>query len=251
MEIIDLSLEVNEDTRVPSIDTGISDPPVKFESWVEIEHEGFKITKIEMGAHAGTHCDFPSHWVKEGKSSSNFPIETWVGWAIVLDFRGTGPITIERLLAYKKRIVKKSNVIPVLLNDFNDVLTEAARKELISWRPQAIVMGEGVNVNENMEDSSEFLRSEVPMVMNIDHEKAALVKDNDLIVAAPVKFSQLEASPVRVIAIRGLSEAREACHNGDSASNIAEKEETIALLERKIGQLTLQLESVKQKGEKN
>lgn len=206
MEIFDLSIPVNEDTRVPTIDTGVSDPLIKFLPWVEIAHDGFKITKIEMGSHAGTHCDVQAHWVENGKTITDYPVENWIGWAVVMDFRGQGPISLEKILPYKNRIKGQSNVIPVILNRVSDMLTESARSEIISWNPQAILMGQGVNVDDKMTDSDQLLKAGVCMIMNANHEMVAKLKDNDLIIATPIKFTGLEAAPTRLIAIRGLLE---------------------------------------------
>ncbi len=204
MEILDLSIPVNEDTVIPSMDTGISDPPVRFEPWVEMAHKGYRITKIEMGIHSGTHCDVPSHFVEDGKTVTDYPAEYWVGWAVVMDFRGTGPITIDKILPYKGRIANRLNTIPVLLNTHSDVFTEAALKEFLSWNLHAVLLCEGINLDENMIESSEFLKAGIGMIMNPDYEMVAKVKDGDLIVAVPIKFTGLEAAPMRLIAIRGL-----------------------------------------------
>ena len=243
MEILDLSVPVDEDTRVQSESTGYSDPPVRFETWLEIEHK-YHITKIEMGAHAGTHVDVPCHLVKGGKTTSDYRVASWVGWAVVMDFRGKGPISVEMILPYKGRVAGKQYVIPVLRNGVTDYFTDVARQEFLSWRPQAVVMGEGINIDELYEDSSAFLKAGVPMIMNANHQMVAEVKDNDLIIAAPLKLTGLEAAPMRLIAIRGLALV-EFLGRVSYVSEQGEYGDRVAELERMVGKLMMELESAK------
>lgn len=206
MEIIDLSIELNDSTRVQGEDTGYSDPPVIFEPWVEFEHKGYRVTKIEMCAHSGTHVDVPYHFVRDGKTTSDFHISSFVGWAVVMDFVNKGPISIEMVLPFKGRIAGRRNVVPVIRNGVTDRFTSQARQEILSWRPSAVLMGEGINIDETYAESTEFLNAGILMIMNSDHSAVAKIRDNDLIVAAPLKATRLEAAPVRLFAIRGLAE---------------------------------------------
>lgn len=240
MRILDLSVPVNEETIVPSIPSGFADPPVRFETWIEFAHFGFRITRIDMGAHAGTHCDVQYHFIESGQSITDYSVETWVGWAVVMDLRGAGPISVDRIIPYKKRITDNQVVIPVILHGSSDVLTDAARTELISWKPRAIIFGEGVNAEESLTDSLEFLQAGIPMIMNPDHKKVTEVQDNDLIIAAPIKLIGLEAAPVRLLAVRGLAEVGDSRYSTLREPSILESR--IAELERKIGQLTIELE---------
>lgn len=245
MEILDLTIPLDEDTKVQSEDTGYSDPLTRFEPWVEFQHKGYRVTKIEMGAHAGTHCDVPYHFLEEGKSTSDYSLEQWIGWAVVMDFRGKGPISVEMLLPFKSRIADKNTVIPVMRHNFTDYLTDAARKELIDWQPQAIVMGEGINIDERFAESTELLMGGVPMIMNADHQMIAEVRDGDLIIAAHLKVSKLEAAPSRLLAIRGLKDAASGEHSYIPESDRHTYERRIADLERLVGRLTIELEAAK------
>ncbi len=220
MKIIDLSVTLDESTRVQGESTGYMDPPVRFEPWLDLEHK-YRITKIEMGAHAGTHVDVPCHLFAEGKSISDYPIDYWLGWAVVMDFLGKGPISVEMVLPYRSRIASKRYTIPILRNGVTDYFTSTARDEFLSWQPQAVIMGEGINLDERYEDSTIFLRADVPMIMNANHEMIAEVRDNDLIIAVPLKVSGLEAAPVRLIAIRGVAPVE-----GGSRSSMERPEET-------------------------
>jgi arylformamidase len=45
-----------------------------------------RLTAIEMGSHTGTHMDAPYHMIDGGKRLNDFPLETLIGKAIVIEF---------------------------------------------------------------------------------------------------------------------------------------------------------------------
>ncbi len=55
------------------------------------------VSKITMGTHTGTHIDAPLHVFKDGKSVDQIPLERMNGRARVVDLRGIGEISVERL----------------------------------------------------------------------------------------------------------------------------------------------------------
>lgn len=49
------------------------------------EGSHFHLNKLFLGNHTGTHIDFPSHVIKNGKTSSDFPIENLIGSGLIID----------------------------------------------------------------------------------------------------------------------------------------------------------------------
>lgn len=47
--------------------------------------------RLVLGTHTGTHCDAPRHFIPDGETIDNIPIETLVGPAIILDLSDTAP----------------------------------------------------------------------------------------------------------------------------------------------------------------
>lgn len=49
--------------------------------------DGFADSKLTLGTHLGTHIDAPAHMIEGGKALDQYPIERFVGTAIVLDIQ--------------------------------------------------------------------------------------------------------------------------------------------------------------------
>jgi kynurenine formamidase len=94
-EVIDLSNPVEERMPVwPAL------PSVRCEQTNWAARDGFTMEQVEMSTHTGTHIDAPLHFVPEGKTVDDFPLEKFMGEGIVLDLapkEPEAPITVEEL----------------------------------------------------------------------------------------------------------------------------------------------------------
>jgi arylformamidase len=86
----------------PSMPTFEGDPPVAFERVKSLANgDVCNLTRIDMGAHSGTHVDAPIHFVAGASSSEGIALDAVMGPAWVVDTREQrGPITaadLERL----------------------------------------------------------------------------------------------------------------------------------------------------------
>lgn len=79
MKILDITHELNEDTKVYE-----GDPHFIKEEIYTIEKDGFSLSMLHMGTHLGTHTDAPSHFIPGGKSLSDIPLVSYTGDCIVL-----------------------------------------------------------------------------------------------------------------------------------------------------------------------
>jgi len=70
---------------------------------------GFKETKIEMYSHTGTHIDAPAHLFAGGITLDKFPIDRFVGKALVIDCR---------------KLKKEENISMALLEEKGNALYE-------------------------------------------------------------------------------------------------------------------------------
>jgi arylformamidase len=44
------------------------------------------VTLVTITSHTGTHVDAPRHFIHDGKSLDDFPLDDWIGPAVVVDF---------------------------------------------------------------------------------------------------------------------------------------------------------------------
>src|SRR5208282_3421440 len=85
MKIIDLSLPIEE---------GMMTFPTHWHPVVEItilgRHgiEGRETRKIVLGTHIGTHADAPRHFIPNGRTIDEVPLDVLIGPATVVDFTG-------------------------------------------------------------------------------------------------------------------------------------------------------------------
>lgn len=102
MKVIDLTHLITEDMPVyPG-----TEPPV-FEPANSYDKDGFKETKLHMFTHIGTHMDPPAHLYADRTTLDQFPIDQFIGKALVVDCRDLKEgeaITMEKLKPYGVKI---------------------------------------------------------------------------------------------------------------------------------------------------
>nr|WP_049918781.1 cyclase family protein [Haloferax larsenii] len=66
------------------------DPPVAVESHADFDTDGYRVSHLELGTHAGTHVDAPSHTEPDGRTLDTYAVEDLRFTARVVDCRGVG-----------------------------------------------------------------------------------------------------------------------------------------------------------------
>jgi arylformamidase len=63
-------------------------PPVKIERIQDLAHgDAANVSKIELGAHTGTHMDAPRHFLKEGIGLDEMPLDATIGQVRVISIK--------------------------------------------------------------------------------------------------------------------------------------------------------------------
>ena len=101
-KIIDLSTPIEHDNPVwPTF------PPLRIERTAWAARDGFTMEKVEMRTHTATHIDAPLHFIPEGKTLDDFPLDKFMGEGIVLDLTPKEPkeaITVDDITPYESEI---------------------------------------------------------------------------------------------------------------------------------------------------
>ncbi len=104
MKVIDLTHTIREDMPVyPGDDTPKLIPVSTYEK------DGFKETLLQMYSHTGTHMDTPAHIFAGRTALDEFPIEQFIGKALVIDCRDLEEgqlISMERINKVLDRVKK-------------------------------------------------------------------------------------------------------------------------------------------------
>ena len=117
MKIYDITQPLFESVVFPG------DPAPQKETLLQISKgDACNLTALSMCAHNGTHVDAPYHFVNEGKTLCEMPLETWIGEVFVADHEGD--VTEEDA----KAILARSGGAERILIKGKSVVTEAAAK---------------------------------------------------------------------------------------------------------------------------
>jgi arylformamidase len=93
MPIYDISLPISE-----SLVTWPSDPPVRMTQVSHLERgDKATVTRLDMGAHTGTHVDAPCHFIQGGAGVDTLDLDVLVGPALVVEALDATVLTAEVL----------------------------------------------------------------------------------------------------------------------------------------------------------
>lgn len=205
--MIDLTHRLNNNITVYP---GTEHP--KFEQKSTIKIDGYAELSINMRTHAGTHIDAPCHIVPNAKSLDEFPIEQFIGQAIVIDCSKENSIGLDLLKPLKDKIEKSDFVLFYTawqqkwnsyeyLSDF-PTLTVDATKWLIQFNLKAIGFD---HISADKMDSEELpnhnllLKNEILIIENLTNLDQLIDKHFELN-CIPLKIEEADGSPVRAFA---------------------------------------------------
>ena len=193
--------------------------PTAIEKYNTIEKDGFAELKLTFCTHIGTHIDAPCHILENMKSLDQFPVDKFIGKAILIPCMHEKEISLEYLKPFKEKISKSEFILIFTGWQFKwntekyfenfPVLTEKAAGWLTTFNLKGIgfdaISADKVDFNEK--DLSVALRNH-----NILLEKEIIIVENltnldklpDTLFTfqcMPLKVENADGSPVRAIAI--------------------------------------------------
>ncbi len=71
----------------PDIPQWPGDPPIEFETVAELEKDGYYLRRFSLGEHSATHMNAPKSFDAEGMSIDQYPAESLIAKAVVIDIR--------------------------------------------------------------------------------------------------------------------------------------------------------------------
>jgi len=172
-------------------------------------------SELTFSTHVGTHIEVPYHYLKEGKDISAFPIEKLIGEAIVVDFshKKVREAIDEKDLELYQNKIKEGDIVLIRtdLSKFyrtskaheRPYITEKAINWLIEKRIHCLgvdctgIEQKGLDYQINHEA---LFKNDIPLIESLTNLNQ-LRKDRVLLFVLPVAIKNIEAFPVRVIAI--------------------------------------------------
>ena len=210
MKIYDLSQPI---TAGMPVFPGLESPLIKPVSNLPVD--GFRERLITFSSHTGTHIDVPAHILAGGKTLELMPLESFYGPAICLDFSQleSPEIKVQDLKRYEHAISEVSFVLLYTgwsrhwgANDYYANFPVFS-KEAAIWLSEMEIRGVGVDaISVDKIDSSDlpvhhiFLAREIIIVENLTN-LSKILGEKFIFSCLPLKFTDLDGSPVRAVAI--------------------------------------------------
>lgn len=193
MRIFDISRRIDEKTRVWP-----GDVPFSWRSISSLaEGSPFESTCFTMSAHLGTHVDAPAHLLPGGKAIGRLPLEVFLGAARVVDLLGRGEVGPDSLPR------RSLGVARILFRSQGSASLSAVAAIRLAERGAILVGTDALSVDpEDAEDLPAHRALLSRGVAVLESLNLGEVKAGDYeLVALPLRFEDLDASPVRAILI--------------------------------------------------
>ena len=173
------------------------DPPVVLSAFHTLEREGWRLSQLQFGSHAGTHMDSPAHLLKEGLYLDEIPVSRFFATAYVLDCTCIGAITIDSLSVIPSgcdAVLFSTKDLAYLEEDAAAYLVERGirifgfdtancdRDGDLSFPIHHIILGGGALILENLANLGHILHRTVQLT------------------ALPLFFTHADGAPARVVA---------------------------------------------------
>lgn len=212
-KIIDLTRILNEQMTVYP---GTAEP--KFEVINTVEKDGFSEYLLTMVSHTGTHIDAPCHIFKNAKSIDQFPVDKFIGSAIVIPCQDQKEISLNYLQTFEGKIEKIDFILFFTGWQFKwntkgyfdncPTPTKEAAKWLTKFKLKGIgfdafsvdKIGSADKVNpENLPNHYILLEKEILLIENLTNLDK-LPNHPFSFQCLPLYFENVDGSPIRAIA---------------------------------------------------
>jgi len=176
---------------------------------VRPEGEWYIMSDVELMDHIGTHIEVPLHCLKEGADLSQVPVEQLVGETVVLnltDAEAEGGVTLEQVQAAAEAAggIREGDIVFGQMGK-TKYFTTAALQWVVDQGIKLMGVDSGgvelshdtthANVNHLL-----LFRAGIPLIENLAN-LAQLTQRRVRVYALPVPVKDLDAFPLRVIAI--------------------------------------------------
>lgn len=178
-EIIDITKHIRH-----GMDVYPGDPEVVVEEKNSISQDGFSLRKLSLSTHSGTHMDFPSHFIENGKTADDFELERFFGeTAVVSSFQDPIPYGVKNILS-KEGYLTEDRAQMFLKNGVQLIGTvHESIEQDYPYPLHKLVLESDIIILENLE-----LRHVEPGIYRL--------------AVLPLKIEGAEASPCRAVLFR-------------------------------------------------
>lgn len=188
--LIDLSMFIDENTPVYP---GETKPEIK--QIATIDKDGWNEKRLTFNSHFSTHIDAPFHMLEDGKKLDDFPLEKFIGDAVVLDFADPD-----------MELVKEDDIVffytgqteKDLFKDYPVISRELAQA-LVDKKVKIVGLDSFTTDDEPFEIHKMFFRNDILIVENLVNLNQLVGKRFECTIL-PLKIRDADGAPCRVVA---------------------------------------------------
>ncbi|WP_373503745.1 arylformamidase [Aestuariivirga sp.] len=165
------------------------------------------VSRVAFSVHCGTHADAPLHYSADGATAGALSLEPYIGPCRVIDARGDGPVCLPEDIETKLAGVPPR--VLLLLADQPDPKTwptgfRALAAETVDLLASRGVVLVGIDTPSVDPETSKSLEAHnacrIANMRILENLVLAHVEPGDYeLIALPLKFENLDASPVRAV----------------------------------------------------
>lgn len=178
----------------------------------------WRVTRLLLGTHAGTHIDAPAHYFDNGRSITDYPVERFVVSAIVVPLLGLGedePIPAAPLREVKERLQPGSALLLATGWDRYWGTERYLRHPFLSQEVVDVLIATGIglvgidalNVDSTVRGTehahARLLGADVLIVENLRGLTTLAPEQEYLLVCLPLALRGADGAPVRAVACEG------------------------------------------------
>ncbi|MDR1418188.1 MAG: cyclase family protein [Endomicrobium sp.] len=151
----------------------------------QIENDFYNLTEISMSVHNGTHIDTPLHFIENGRSAEDFPLEIFYGKCAVSTWSEEIPKPCSRFLIKGNYVISAEDAQKIINSNIRLIGVESQSVGSVEkpMEVHKILLGAGVILLEGL---------------NLSH-----VPNGEYTLSAfPLNISDCDGSPVRAVLIK-------------------------------------------------
>lgn len=196
---IDLTLPIDE--RIP-VFPGNPKPTIK--QIATISENGWNEKQLTITSHCATHIDAPRHMIDNGKSLSDYPIESFVGEAVVFDVRGKSVIDINIDVVKQNDIVffwtdHVKHIYETSYFENNPVLSKDMINRLVEKQISIIGIDSFTPDKEPFDYHKTLFHHDIRIVENLAYLEK-IPKQRFFCYIFPLNIKEADGAPCRVVA---------------------------------------------------
>jgi kynurenine formamidase len=170
-----------------------------------VKKQGWNEKRITFNSHFSTHIDAPRHMLAKGKTLTDFPLETFVGEAVVINVQGQKQIETDLSIVEAGDIVffftghsKKAYESNYFKN--NPIITKKTAQELINKKIKIVGLDSFTPDNDPYPVHKMLFKKNILIVENLVNLKKVAEKRFSCYIL-PLKIKDADGAPCRVIGI--------------------------------------------------